>query len=110
MPKLSTLGAQRTVPVTYDGETIQVTFRPAAINTDWQERLQALQRSDRTGFVELLAEALVAWDIVGDDGQALEPSVELMRRLPIDLLEEIAQAIFESLAPKRRSAERSSAG
>jgi len=110
MSKLSTLGARRTVPVTYDGETIQVTFRPAAINTDWQERLQALQRSDRTGFVELLAEALISWDIVDDNGQVLEPSVDLMRRLPIDLLEEISRAIFESLAPKHPSAERSSAG
>ncbi|HOG46290.1 MAG TPA: hypothetical protein PLJ35_15695 [Anaerolineae bacterium] len=110
MAYLSKLGARRTVPVVYDGESIDVTFRPAGVNADWQEHLQGLKKDDQTGYLELLAEVLVAWDILDDDGQQLAPTVELMRRFPTDLLYEVAWAIFESLAPKRKSGERSAAG
>lgn len=104
MPYLSKLGARRTVSVTYDGETIEVTFKPAVVNADWQERIQGLEKNDQTGYLKLLAEVLVAWDVLDDEGQPLPPTAELMRQFPTDLLYEVAWTIFESLAPNGRAA------
>lgn len=110
MPKISQLGARRTMTVDYDGESIDVTFRPAAINDNWVDRLQGLDKEDRQGYMELLCEALIAWDILDEDGQPLPPTVELMRALPLDLLYQITWDLFESLTPKKRSSRLSGAG
>lgn len=98
--RLSELGRWRRMVVAYDGDEIGVTFRPAAINADWLERMSALD-GEAQGYVALINEALVSWEIEDDEGQALAPTIELMRQLPVDLLNLIAQGMIEGLAPKK---------
>lgn len=98
--RLSDLGRERKITVPYDGEEIGIVFRPAAVNADWLERMGEEGKDART-YVGLLSEALVSWDIEGDDGTPLPVSVDVLWRLPVDLLNLLAQAMIEGLAPKK---------
>jgi len=101
MVQLSKIGQRRDIIVKYDEYDIRVTFKPAAINDLWLERLSALSPEDRQGYAELLCEVLVSWDIVDDEGNELKPTPDLLRTLPADLLTAISMSIMESLAPNR---------
>jgi hypothetical protein len=98
--RLSDLGRERVAQVVYDGEPIEVVYRPAAINSNWLERMSA-EDKDASAYTTLLSEALVRWDITDDASKPLAPTPELLRELPIDLLNLIAQALIEGLAPKK---------
>lgn len=98
--RLSQLGRRREVEFEYDGERVIIGFRPAGINDVWLERLGELAPDDRLGYAQLLSEVLVDWNIVGDDGGELKPSVEILRSLPADFVSQIAVAVMESLSPR----------
>jgi len=97
--RLSDLGREARTTIDYDGAAIEVVYRPAAINSDWLKRMG--ERAGLDTYVPLLTEVLVRWDITDDDGNELEPSVEIMRQLPIDFLNKVAQALLERMSPNR---------
>lgn len=97
--RLSDLGREAKATIEYDGAEINVVYRPAAINSDWLKRMGESAGLDT--YVPLLTEVLVRWDITDDDGNELEPSVEIMRQLPIDFLNKVAQALLERMSPNR---------
>ena len=98
--RLSELGRERQIAVCYDGEEIGLTFRPAVINANWLERMATIG-GEAQPYVELLGEALVRWEITDDEGAPLEPTPALLRQLPVDLLNLMAQGMIEGLAPKK---------
>jgi len=101
MMRLSRLGEKRQVEVAYEGEQLTVQFAPRSVNGRWLKRLQELQTTDHMGFLSLLRETLVAWDIVDDEGQPLEPTDELLQQLPLDLVQAILEKIMEAMTPKK---------
>ncbi len=98
--RLSDLGRERKITVTYDGEEIEIVFRPAAVNADWLERMSN-NNEDAHAYVSLISEALVSWNVEDDDGQLAPVSEDVLWLLPFDLLNLIAQAMIEGLAPKK---------
>lgn len=106
---LSSLGRQRPITVVYDGMAIEVTIQPRAINDYWLERLEALEARDREGVANLLAEALVDWDVTDDEGQPVKPTAEVLRALPVDLLTELVYAVMEAMRPKGKTSATSAA-
>ncbi len=95
--RLSDLGREARTTIDYDGAAIEVVYRPAAINSDWLQRMAASSGLD--SYLPLLAEALVSWNIVDDDGQELKPTAEIMRFVPLDFLNAVARAILERMSP-----------
>jgi hypothetical protein len=110
MPKLAMMGQQRKMQVQYEEFEINVVFRPAAITTEWQVRLQGLDPKDHGGYLELLAEALVSWDITDDAGVPIPTDAERLVTVPLEILNQVAWDIFEEMSPKARSGGKSAAG
>lgn len=107
--RLSALGRQRPITVVYDDTPIEITIRPQAINDYWLERLEAIETRDREGIANLLAEALVDWDVTDDEGQPIKPTAEVLRALPVDLLTELIYAVMDAMRPKERNSATSAA-
>lgn len=107
--RLSSLGEKRQVNVPYEGEQLTVQFAPRAVNGRWLKRLQGLKSDDHMGFLGLLRETLVAWDILDDAGQPLEPTDDLIQQLPLDLVQAILEKIMEAMSPKKTNAGSSAA-
>lgn len=100
----------RTVTLTFDdGETMDVTLRPAGISTKSQATLTRAQglidAGDEAAAIQMaelvptiLAELVVSWDLVDDDGP-IEPTAQRLAQVPVDaltfLLEQVMEAVSE---------------
>lgn len=96
MPRASDLGARRQTSVEYDGHTINLVFRPAAINSEWDDLVQKKPEKK----AEFLARVLIGWDILDDNDRPIPPTLDFLRKLPLDLTSMMADAIFEAMLPK----------
>ncbi len=103
---------RRTVTIPIDDETITITYRPGGFTPDTEDRLREYADDQRGGaaLVAMLADVLVEWDVLDDDGKPLRPTAENLRRLPTMFLGQVAQVIAEDMRPNPQSAGVSGAG
>ena len=71
---------ERTVEVTFDGETVKVTYRAHVITPAFL--------AEQLKTVEIIQRAVVRWDVVDDDGRELPPA-EIAEQLPTAFLVEV---------------------
>lgn len=94
------VGVTRTIPVAYFGETVHVTYRPAALRgvAEWQA-----EHGDEPGsLLEAVARTIERWDIAAD-GEPLPVTVAVMsgehpgmtEPLPPKLLRVIQEAVWQ---------------
>lgn len=109
---LSTLAAKtRKLAVQWDGETVQIEYKTAAVNPAYQSMLQKLdnKKSDQAAQWEAVFGVIAKWDIV-DDGAPLPITKESLAKLPTSLLVAISNAIIEDVNPNPKSGKPSAAG
>ena len=51
----------------------------------------------------MLADVLVNWDVLDEDGKPMEPTAELLMDFPVDFLVGVTEAIGEDMRPKGKS-------
>ncbi len=103
---------RRMVTIPIDDETVTITYRPGGFTPETEDRLRTFADDQRGGaaLVALLADCLIDWDVLDDDGKPLRPTAENLRRLPMVFLSQVAQAIAEDMRPNLSSAGNSGAG
>jgi len=101
--KLSQIGTKtRTVTAAYDGDEVTLTYRPGAFTPRIEARLSEAQEQGRVSqeVAAVLADVLVSWEVLDDEGNALEPMAELLMDFPVDFLIAVTNAISEDMRPK----------
>lgn len=90
-------GDTRTVTLNFGEEgDLTVTYRPGVMTPAREEQLVIDEREGRgvRAVVSLLAEMVVDWDLLDDDGQPIARDVDvLMSSLPADVLVMLLDAI-----------------
>ncbi len=104
MPELSALHKEKTVAVEFEGETIQVRFRPGLVTTNWQQAAAKVKPEDPDELYSLLCEVVSGWDLT-EEGKPFPVSVESLRRLPLRLVYDITAAIIDDAMPKKPKSE-----
>lgn len=104
--KLSKIGAKtRKTTATYDGDEVALTYRPGAFTPRVEARLSEAQEEGRVSqeVAAVLADVLVSWDVLDEDGKPLKPTAELLMDFPIDFLVGVTEAIGEDMRPKEKN-------
>lgn len=100
MPKLSALGRNRTVAVSYNGSTVQVIYNPAVINPEYQR--ESLKKRDELEWDEFLADDLsrliVSWDLTDEDDKMFPVTKESLLTLPTMFTGSVSVAIYSDLS------------
>lgn len=112
--KLAALaGENRTITVAVPGssseETVEITYRPGAMNLEVAEKVQELAEagSFSVATVESLRTVLVSWDIQEEDGTPLDVTADSIRRVPLPFLMQVFSAIHEDARPNPQTGEAS---
>ena len=109
---ISALAAKkRTIPVQWDGETIEITYKTAGVNPAYQSMLQKMdsKKADQATQWEAVLGVLSSWDIV-EDGKPAPITKETFAKLPTSLLVAITNALIEDTNPNPKSGKPSAAG
>lgn len=109
MPELKRLGKEKQLCLSYDDETITVTYRRGAVTTEWQEAIAACSKDDTETFYRLLAQVIVDWDIT-ENGKPLKPTAANMKKLPMDLMVEMCEQVLGACLPEKARLGASGAG
>lgn len=102
MPDISLFTkSSETITLTYQGESISVTYLPALLTPRWEAEFNEALRGDwKSGaLVQTLAAILECWDLTAN-GEPFPPTGENLMRLPVDFLVAVFMAIMEHQAPK----------
>lgn len=74
----------KTTTVEYDGGSMDVGYNPNKVTLDL---LDAIDAADSLAGVAVQLEGVIAWwDLLDANDERLEPSMEVMRGLPLNLL------------------------
>ncbi len=103
--RLSTILAPTlTVPVEVYGESLSVTWRPAALTPALEARVGDVADQPASAqtavLVEVLSRLLAGWDLTEDDGSPVPTSVERLRDLPTAFLWAVYGGLSAEAAPK----------
>ncbi len=103
---------RRTVTVPVGDESLTVTYRPSGFTPETEARLRQYADDQRGGaaLVALLADCLVDWDLLAEDGEPVPISIKTLNSLPTLFLSQVVQAISEDMRPNLTSAGASGAG
>lgn len=109
--KLTTLrNATRRVSFVYAGEDVDVVYKPGLMTSARRLRIvlgtQAYWESDTTpkakemlagweSFHADLAEMLVSWDVLGEDGKPLAPTADLLEQFPQSFISALVEALID---------------
>ena len=66
----------------------------------WQDAL-----AESLGYLDVLAKLLVSWDVLGDDGQPLPVSTQMLEQFPLSFINAIVGAILTDGLPNPQSGE-----
>lgn len=94
-------GESRKVTVEWEGETAEVSYRPSAVTVKALDAVQEHAEGDRgdRALVSMLEAVLVAWDVLGDDGEPIGTDADTLNGLPIAFLTTVLQAVQEDMNP-----------
>ena len=102
----------RELTVSVGASELRLRYRISGITPEIEERFNQELAQSRNGraLVSFLSSVLVAWDLTDETGQALEPTPDVLVKLPVRFLAELAMAINQDIAPNPTSAGPSGAG
>jgi len=100
-------GKRRTVAVEFDGEIINITYTTGKLTPAVEARLNDANENNRpaSGVADELANIITGWDILGDDGEPVPITAELLHEFPTRFLLACVQAIGADNHPNATSAE-----
>ena len=103
---------RRTVTVPVGDESLTVTYRPSGFTPETEARLRQYADDQRGGaaLVALLADCLVEWDLLDENGKPLPINAKTLSSLPTLFLSQVVQAVTEDMRPNVMSAGVSGAG
>lgn len=91
----------KVVTVEYDGEAVDVTYRPAMITN--QTNVDA-RTSDANSFnAEWISRVVAEWDVIDEDGSKFAPTVDNARRMESLFLQAVIVAIYGDMRPNGTS-------
>lgn len=88
-----------TVVVEYMGQTMEVEYRPGALTPALVQDITNPVSADDLG--ECIQEVVVSWDLLDDNNDEVEPTVENCVNLPMPFLRAVLTTIMENGAPKQ---------
>lgn len=102
--QLSQLKANtRTIIVPYYGDTVTVTYRPSVLTPARESAIrEGVQAGDNAPMLSAIAEMVIEWDVMGEDGEPLARTPQVLETLPSALLSAIFGEIGEDMSPKAR--------
>lgn len=88
---------ERTFTFNYQGETAEITYRVHGYTPFLERKAQeSLQEQLPARSIAIaLAELLIAWDVVGENGQVLDVSYDTLEQFPFEFLTAVMNAITE---------------
>jgi hypothetical protein len=101
----------RTFDMPFNGETVQITYRLGAFNTDFSTWFAANQFQPES-LLEAIERVVVHWDVLDDKDQPIPPTAAAIRehRIPTPFLRCVYTAVQEDSQPGKLSASTSNAG
>jgi hypothetical protein len=102
----------RTAALEYDGETVEVEYRPSEYTPEVEDAMQQARRSGRPAMsrVEVLDKMLISWDVLDEESKPLVPTRELLLSLPTAFLSAVLSAITEDQRVEREDRKNSGGG
>lgn len=107
----------RVLPIDYFGDTFEVEYMPAKMTPAKIDELRALNDSDAYYDDEIplsyaeemvtLFDFIVHWDITDEAGNELPVSAEVIRQLPMKVINSIVAAVVEDSRPTEKKSRRS---
>lgn len=104
--KLSEVKAKtKVVTVSFMDETVDVSYRPAAMTPAILEDVLALAKSAETDAEDMalvgsmLEPVLDWWDVLDDKGKRLPTTTESIREMPLAFLVQVLQDVQEDMRP-----------
>jgi hypothetical protein len=104
-----------TRPLSFDflGETINVTYRPAAYTPALEEESQRMLQETTDGaslsrmLATLLEPIMESWDVLDDQDQPIPCTLEGLREVPFQLQSAVIQAVAADTNPQAPKSKRS---
>lgn len=93
-------GKPRTVEVTWEEETAQVTFLPGKMTPEFLDELRATEESQGDkAVVAILSECLVTWELENEDGSPVGTDIHTLRQLPLPFLAHVLNHLQGDMGP-----------
>jgi hypothetical protein len=85
----------------WDGETVDVGYRPAAVTPRLMDEVAAAAKDENLGVVGHLLSAVIDWwDVLDDDGARIPPTPENVADFPIPFLMAVMNTIQDAQGPE----------
>lgn len=98
------MASTRTITVDWDGDRVDVRYRPNAVTPDLLEEVDA-QSDDNLDSLRVLITAVVDWwDVQYDDGSTLPVTMETVGQVPMPFLRNVQTGIMEAQRPPEDAA------
>lgn len=106
---------RKVVTVEYADEQVKIWFKPGVVTPELTDKLTAKRpdgdtESNTKGLTDFLLLSLDSWDVLGEDGKPLAPSLDLIGKMPIEFLNAIFNAIMRSMQAGEATGATSGAG
>lgn len=103
------LNDSKTLVINIDGDNLNISYKPSSLTPQIEENFLANVENKRSGFAlaEFLSSVIVDWDLITEDGSEYTPTLDNLKSLPINFLNEVIGAIFEDLSPKKTKSQTS---
>ena len=92
------MGETAEVEISFGDKSLRVVFRPDALNAELEDEFH--RRAERERYIDALAyylgQALVDWDVVDEKGKKVKPTYSFLRKLGVQTLMRIFEAIREA--------------
>lgn len=90
----------KTVQVTWEDETVEVGFHPAAMTPDLLEKVnESAEAGDLSVLGVLLEPVLAYWDVLDDEDKRLPTDSETIRSIPLSFLMAVMDQTQEAMRP-----------
>ena len=105
MPYIPSKRKQQTkvITVDFEGEPVQVAYRPAAMTPRFVNLIQSVQ-TDIESIADIIQRVIVWWDVLDEEGNRLAPTPENTLEFDLTFLSAVVNAVVEDMSPGEATA------
>lgn len=93
-------GRTKVITVTWDDETVDVSYHPNVVTPELLEKVDEAARRDNLDVLGVMLEPVLDWwDILLEDGSRLATDAATIKRVPMSFLNRLQDAIQEDQNP-----------
>lgn len=89
----------RTVSFVYDGNDVNIQYKPSAITPVLQSKILKLDTNDSMNMVDVIVNVIVGWDVLDDKGKPIAITTATLGALPIGFVGQIVTSVFTDMQP-----------